>query len=175
MMELVARYDNKGLSSSFTISGMLKMSQQIKVRVWPLWNQKPNKDIMERFILFSWTPTQIWTERDIFVKAHFPPNEEKIQNVDMMINLLLKIRILFCIKCKTWWVLQTDSTLYFLPTRPLFLSLILSDIKHKSPLLALLTTSQYWERRRTDWAVLSRLLVLGCTFGLSVLINIFFN
>ena len=88
IIRMVARFITKLFSSSFTISGMLKMSQQIKVRVWPLWNQKLNKDIMERFIIFSWTPTQIWTKRDIFVKDHFPSigkqNTTRCSHVDKL-------------------------------------------------------------------------------------------
>ena len=155
-MEWVARYDNKWLSSSFTISGMLKMSQHIKVRVWPLWNQKLNKDIMERFILVSWTPTQNWSQRDIFVKDHFPPNEDKIQNVPLMIKMLYSVYS----KMQNWYVLQSDSNLDFLPPRHTqghCLSLILSVLKHKSRLPS---TTQYWPLG-------SRSAVFACTFSLS--------
>ena len=53
---------------------------------------------MERFVLFSWTPTQNWTRCDILSRTIFLQMKKKIQNVHMMTNLfiLYKIQALLC-------------------------------------------------------------------------------
>ena len=138
------------------------MSQQIKVSVWPLWNQKlnirHNGEVHIIFMDFNPKLDLMW----YFVKDHFPSNDNKIRNVDKTINLLLKSWMLFCIKCRNCSVLQTGSNLDFLPpchTQGHCLSLILSFPTHKSRLL-----SSRERIYQTDWPALSRLQVLGWTF-----------
>ena len=166
MMELIARYDKKWpLFILYYFWNVENVPQHIKVRVWPLWNQKLNKDIMERLVLFSWTPTQNWTRCDILSRTIFLQMKKNYKMFTWWLTCL------FCIKFKPCSVLQTGSNLDFLPpchTQGHCLSLILSFPTHKSRLL-----SSRERIYQTDWPALSRLQVLGWTF--LGLINIFFN